>query len=72
MNLLQEARRNKNLSIKEAATLMGIDGSTLQRVETGKQFPKEKTLLAIAKVYKIKPSEVLDCYLKQKQINEKS
>lgn len=70
MNLLKRLRKSQELSIREAATLIGVNSSTLQRIETGKQFPKEKTLLSIAKMYKIKPSEIVDCYLEQKDFSE--
>lgn len=47
-NKIREIRKAKNLKISEVEMKAGISEGNLSRIETGKQWPKEETLKAIA------------------------
>lgn len=51
MNRLVIARKNKNLTQKEAAKLIGISYSTLTKLETGFRGASDKTKILIANFY---------------------
>ncbi|MCM1512333.1 MAG: LexA family transcriptional regulator [Oxalobacter formigenes] len=47
-NKIRTIRKSKNLSITEVESRAGISEGNLSRIETGKQWPREDTLAAIA------------------------
>lgn len=51
LNRLVIARKNKNLTQKEAAKLIGISYSTLTKLETGFRGASDKTKILIANFY---------------------
>lgn len=51
MNRLVIARKNKNLTQKEAAKLIGISYSTLTKLETGFRGASDRTKILIANFY---------------------
>jgi|HubBroStandDraft_6_1064221.scaffolds.fasta_scaffold204966_3 transcriptional regulator with XRE-family HTH domain len=55
---LRAARRDKGLSVEEAALAIGVSRGTLSRAERGKTTPHPGTGLKIAGFYGLKPSEV--------------
>lgn len=56
---LKAARVNKNLNQREAAKLIGISLSTLQKYEAGKHFPDVPILKQIERVYGINYSNII-------------
>lgn len=57
---LAAARKNVDLTQKEAADRIGISVATLHNYEKKKSFPNQKKLIRICEVYKI-PLESLEC-----------
>lgn len=56
---LKAARVNKNLNQREAAALLGISLSTLQKYEAGKSFPDVPVLKRIERVYAVGYSDII-------------
>ena len=54
---LRECRRDKGLSIDEAAVEIGVSRGTLQRAEQGTTEPQPRTAKKIADFYDQKPSD---------------
>ena len=55
---LKSARVNKNLSLKEAAELIGISVATIANYEMGKRFPDIPIIKKIEEVYGINYNEI--------------
>lgn len=55
---LRAARINAMLTQAEAARLLGVGLSTLQRWETGKGFPKEPSIRKICALYKVEYNNI--------------
>lgn len=56
---LKAARVNRNLTQDEAASLLGISKSTLQKYEAGKSYPDIPVLKSIEKTYRVKYSDLI-------------
>ena len=52
-NILKEARIKKKLTGVEAAKLIGMDASLLNRIESGARMPTKQHIQSMAKLYKI-------------------
>lgn len=55
---LKAARINKDLSIEEAASLIGVGGATLRSWENAKTFPNVIQLKRIEEVYAVSYNEL--------------
>lgn len=62
MNIIKELREKAALTQKALAQKTGLSLRTIQRLESGGQIPKGHSLNAIAKVFKKKPSFILQTY----------
>lgn len=58
--LLRLERRDRGLTIKQAAVQIGIGVATLQRIEAGDSSPQPATAASIARFYGKLPSEIWD------------
>lgn len=56
---LKAARINKNLTQKEAATLIGVTVDTLSNYERGKSFPDVPIINKIEEVYGFPYSDII-------------
>lgn len=56
---LKAARVNQNLSQREAAKILGISVSTLQKYESGKNFPDVSIIEKMEKTYQIKYADLI-------------
>lgn len=56
---LKAARINKNLTQKEAATLIGVTVDTLSNYERGKSFPDVPIISKIEEVYGFPYSDII-------------
>jgi len=58
MELLRSERLNRGLTLKQAATRMGVSWKTLQRAEAGSSVPFPATALKIAGFYGMRVTDV--------------
>jgi transcriptional regulator with XRE-family HTH domain len=58
MELLRSERLNRGLTLKQAASRMGISWKTLQRAEAGQSVPFPATALKIAELYGLRVTDV--------------
>ena len=56
---LRRARESRDMTIPEAAQLMGIDPGNLSRIERGLQMPSKDLTAAIAKQFGLSELEIL-------------
>ena len=69
-NILKQYREKKNLTGIEAAQLLKIDASLLNRFESGNRLPTKEQLTKIAKAYKITLKELQIEWLSEKIYKE--
>jgi Fic family protein len=69
-NILKEARLSKKLTGVEAAKLLGIDASLLNRMESGSRTPTKEHIQAMSKLYKIPVKQLQIEWLSDKIYNE--
>lgn len=69
-NLLKTNRETKNLTGTEAAKLLKIDASLLNRFENGNRLPTKQQLVTISKVYKLGLRELQIEWLSEKIYKE--
>ncbi len=73
---LRSMRKSKNMTLVAASLKIGIDHTSLGRIERGIQNPSCDTLKKIAEIYETTPGEILDAIPGRKsnigQINNKS
>lgn len=63
-DLLKGYRKDKvNLSVRDAANLIGIHFTYLSRVENNMSEPSDEILTRIAEVYKLTPQEGMDLFM---------
>ncbi|NUW66925.1 helix-turn-helix domain-containing protein [Vibrio coralliilyticus] len=60
MKELRKLRIDKEMSLNEVAREIGVDLSTLSRIERGVHFPKRKTAEKLADFYSISLGEIFD------------
>lgn len=68
--LLQQARKKKQLRSRELAHLLGIDQSLVSKFETGKRLPTESQIMQLAQVLEIPFADLVKLWLKQKIVSE--
>ena len=56
---LKAARVNKNIKQEDAAKLMGISLSTLQKYEAGETFPNVPVIKRIEKLYDVEYKDII-------------
>ena len=56
---LKAARVNKNIKQKDAAKLIGISLSTLQKYEAGETFPNVPVIKRIEKLYDVEYKDII-------------
>ena len=56
---LKAARVNKNIKQKDAAKLLGISLSTLQKYEAGKAFPYVPVIKKIEELYDVEYKDII-------------
>lgn len=59
-NYLRRLRLDANLSLRAAATHIGCSPNHLARIERGSGNPSDELLQAIAGIYHLRPSELID------------
>ena len=58
INNIAELRNNKDISQTQLANAIGVETSTISRIETGKSDPSAVTLFAIAKCLEVTVDEL--------------
>jgi transcriptional regulator with XRE-family HTH domain len=66
---IRELRKNKNLSQAELAEKVGVDSTSICKLENGSHFPKEENLEKIAKALDV---EIEDLFVFKHQRNKKT
>lgn len=69
-DLLQQARKRKQLKSRELAQMLGIDQSLVSKFETGKRLPSESQLMQLAQILEIPFPDLVKQWLKQKIVSE--
>lgn len=64
INNIAELRNKKDISQTQLANAIGVETSTISRIETGKSDPSAVTLFAIANVWKLR---LMSCTRKRQQ-----
>jgi len=57
---LQKLRNKRKMSLREMASKCDLDDSRISKIENGKSNIQLSTLIELAKVLQVKPSELLD------------
>ena len=57
---LQKLRNKRKMSLREMASKCDLDDSRISKIENGKSNIQLSTLIELAKVLGVKPSELLD------------
>jgi len=57
---LQKLRNERKMSLREMASKCDLDDSRISKIENGKSNIQLSTLIELAKVLGVKPSELLD------------
>ena len=60
-NRFYEYRKKSGLSQEELAARLGISRQSVSKWENGSSDPNTSNLIALAKLYKISPEELLEC-----------
>lgn len=58
---ISDLRKRKNLSQSECGELSGVSRSTISDIEKGLRLPSSKDLLALCRVLKTTPNDILAC-----------
>lgn len=58
---ISDLRKRKNLNQSECGELSGVSRSTISDIEKGLRLPSTKDLLALCRVLKTTPNDVLSC-----------
>ena len=57
---LSDLRIQRNLTQEDVVSLTGIPYNTYRRYEYGESFPKKDAIIALAKLYGIRPGEMFE------------
>ena len=68
--LLRKLRRDMDITQCELAKAIGVERSTVSKWEKGENFPRGKTLIALADFFHVSVNDILSTY-KEKMEGEK-
>ena len=63
---LSDLRISHNITQKEIEKRTGIPYDTYRSYEYGRQFPKAKAIIALAKLYSLAPGELFEMLCREK------
>ncbi|GGZ30926.1 hypothetical protein GCM10007049_24830 [Echinicola pacifica] len=67
--ILQDAREQKSLTLKEAVMRTGVDAGLISKIERGKRFPSEGNLKAFSEAYELRLDALKKQWLVEKVFN---
>lgn len=56
---LKELRKAKGLKLRKVAAVVGVTAQTVYEWENGRRKPKLENVIKLAKIYKVKPLDIL-------------
>ena len=69
-NRLCELRKKHNLSQEELASMLGVSRQAVSKWENGTSDPNTTNLIALSRLYKVTPEELLKCIQEKSLSNE--
>jgi transcriptional regulator with XRE-family HTH domain len=67
---LRHIRHEKGLSLKQAADLIGIDFTTLSKIEKEERYPQISSVMAYADAYEVDYKELQIHYLSERIVKQ--